>query len=304
MSVTDPSPSPAATYAPSTSEQAGMSQYSAASASSVGTGTGQVYIGTYNDILGNTGQGVIGGGRGQSHDFGPNRPNLSPVWASIQAAKDQFGTWTPKQINDFVAQGVMAGQLKPGDGWLEAGNLWNKLVDAAAVAGKQGQQVSPLDILRSYISNQQSAGNWVTSKDGLFQTNALTGVRRYIGPEFRTTSATSVNLTDPDTAKAVATSVFQQLLGRDPLPGELTAYSSALTQAEQANPTVITTTNQYDDQGNVIATTKQDQKGGYSADAQKFLAEQQAKAKPEFGATQAATTYENAFESAVFGAPR
>jgi len=273
-----------------------------ASITSGGSGgaTGQVYLGTQNDWNGAT----LGGGRGQSHDLTDTRPDLSPHWATVQQAKDFFGSWTQKQVADFTAMGVLAGQLKPGDGYLEAGLLWDKLVSAAARFGSQGQQISPLDILRTYTSNQQSAGNWVTSKDGLFQTNALTGVRRYIGPTFRTTSATSVNLTDPATAKAVATSVFQQLLGRDPLPGELTAYSSALTQAEQANPTVITTTNQYDDQGNVIATTKQDQKGGYSADAQKFLAEQQAKAKPEFGATQTATTYENAFESAVFGAPR
>lgn len=284
----------------SSAEQQALSQFLSSSQSTGGGSSGQVYLGTTYSVTG----GTIGGGQGQSRDFEAQRPNNAPYWATVQQAKDSFRTFSTKQIYDLAAQGVMAGLLKPGSGWMEAENLWNRLVDASAVAGKGGNEVSPFDILRSYIDNQQSAGSWVKSKDGLFETNALTGVRRYIGPEFRTTTATAVNLTDPATAKATATAMFQQLLGRDPLPGELNSYSSALTQAEEANPTVITTTNQYDDQGNVIATTKQDQKGGYTADAQKFLAEQQIKAKPEYGATQAATTYQNAFESAVFGQAR
>lgn len=295
-------PTPAYTYALTSGEQGAVSQYAGTQSTGVTGGSGQVYMGTQYDMNGT----LTGGGMGHSHagvDEG-TRPDTSPYWLNLQAAKNFFGTFNQQTVNSLVAQGVMAGLLKPGSGWIEARDMWDKLVGTAAVVGSQGQQVSPMDILKSYITNQQSAGNWVKSKDGMFETNALTGARRYIGPQFRTTTATAVNLTDPATAQATATSVFQQLLGRDPLPGELQAYSSALLQAEQANPTVITTTNQYDDQGNIIATTKQDQKGGYSSDAQKFLAAQQVKNKPEYGATQAATTYENAFESAVFGAPR
>jgi hypothetical protein len=293
-------PTPTPTYGLTSGEQSVVNQYTSTQSTGVTGGTGQVYMGTQFQ-MNNT---MTRGGMGHAGDQELARPDNSPYWMTLENAKAFFGTFNQNTVNALVAQGVMAGLLKPGDGWVQAQDMWNKLVTTAATVGASGQQVSPMDILKSYITNQQSAGSWVTSKDGLFQTNALTGARRYVGPQFRTTTATAVNLTDPATAQATATSIFQQLLGRDPLPGELTAYSSALQQAEQANPTVITTTNQYDDQGNVIATTKQDQKGGYSADAQKFLAEQQVKAKPEYGATQAATTYENAFESAVFGAPR
>ena len=164
--------------------------------------------------------------------------------------------------------------------------------------------MSPFDILKSYITQQSGVGVWAKDKNGMFETNSLTGERRYVGPEFRTFNTSQVNLTDPTQAAAISTAVFQQLLGRDPLPGELTQYASALRSAEEANPTTISQTNQYDSMGNVIAVTKQDQKGGFNLYAQRYLAEQEAKSNPAYGATQAATTYENAFENAVFGQAR
>lgn len=277
-------------------------------------GPDQVYLGSAYNVYGpggfKGGQAYTGGPQVKYDQNGRpisqpnNQPNQAPVWASLSDAKMAFGNFSQKQVSDWVAQGVLAGMLKPGDGWLQGQQLWDQMVEVAARQGANGNQISPFDVLRSYITQQNTAGVWVKDKNGLFETNSITGARRYVGPQFRTTTSTAVNLMDPNTAKALATSVFQQLLGRDPMPGELNNYASALTAAEQANPTVINTTNQYDSLGNVIATTKQDQRGGYGVDAAKFLAEQQAKANPEYGATQAATTYENAFENAVFGQAR
>jgi hypothetical protein len=144
---------------------------------------------------------------------------------------------------------------------------------------------------------------WQTSADGRFSVNVLTGQKKYIGPQFDTTTQTSTNLTDPTTAKAVATSIFQQMMGRDPGAGELATFGSALTQAEQASPVVATTTTQYDmNTGAAIGTNTQSH-GGVSAQGQQYMAAQEAKKKPEYGAVQAATTYGNALESAVYGAP-
>jgi hypothetical protein len=281
----------ASSTALSPGESAALAQIQASMQTS--SSSGQVYFGNLTPA---------GGGQGQSHDYSGTR--VMPTWLSIQAAEANFGTWTQKQINDFTAVGIMSGQLKVGDGQIEAAALWSKLVKQASIFGAQGQQVSPFDVLNTYVTNSTTAGVWKKDANGYFETNTITGERRYIGPEFRTINTTQVNLTDPTTAKAIATNIFHQLLGRDPLPGEMNAYASALQTAEQSNPTQIATTNQYDAMGNVIATTKQTAQGGYSADAKNFLAAQQAKALPEYGATQAATTYENAFENAVFGAPK
>lgn len=273
-------------------ESAALAQFSASAQTS--STSGQVYFGNATPLS---------GGQGHTHET-DIQTRSGPTWLSIQAAEANFGTWTQKQINDFTAVGIMSGQLKPGDGQIEAAALWSKLVKQAAIFGAQNQQVSPFDVLNTYVANSTTAGVWKKDANGYFETNTITGERRYIGPEFRTINTTQVNLTDPTTAKAIATNIFHQLLGRDPLPGEMNSYANALQTAEQANPTTIATTNQYDAMGNVIATTKQTAQGGYSADARNFLAAQQAKALPEYGATQAATTYENAFENAVFGAPK
>jgi hypothetical protein len=99
----------------------------------------------------------------------------------------------------------------------------------------------------------------------------------------------------------VATKLFQDLMGRDPGQGELGSFGSALTQAEQANPVVATTTTQYDmDTGQAISSDTSSS-GGVSADGKAYIGEQQIKKTKEYGAYQAATTYENALESLVFG---
>lgn len=284
------------------SEQQAIAQLMAAQGSSAAGGTGQVYLGTMSQFYATGPNGMPWSQ--QQEIGGPTNGAQAPLWTSIEQAKQLFGSLNTKQVNDWVAQGVLAGQLAPGSGWAQGQDLWDRMVEVAARQGANGNQVSPFDVLKTYISNQSGAGVWAKDKNGMFETNSLTGARRYIGPEFRTFNTSQVNLTDPTQAAAISTAVFQQLLGRDPLPGELNQYATALRAAEQANPTTISQTNQYDSMGNVIAVTKADQKGGYNLYAQRYLAEQQAKSNPEYGATQAATTYENAFENAVFGQAR
>ena len=119
------------------------------------------------------------------------------------------------------------------------------------------------------------------------------GFRRYI----------SSRLTDPDTAHAISTKMFQDLMGRDPGQGELGQFASALHQAEQNNPVVSTTTTQYNlDTGQPISSDTSSS-GGVSAEGKQYLEEQKIKKSKEYGAYQAATTYQNAFENLVFGAP-
>lgn len=262
-------------------EAAGAAKFSSA-ATTGALGAGQVFMGLQSlatpsarlssaalQSLGDLGAGAVRSASGQTKQ---------PNWATTQQALDSFYGWSAKQLGSFMAKAALGGLLQPGDGVMEADALWQKLVKEAAAYGAQGAQVSPMDILASYVGSGGGAK-----------------------PFARTTTQKQVDLTDPDTAKALATSVWQQLLGRDPNPGELGSFAGALQTAEQNNPSMTTTTTQYDAQGNATSSSSTNS-GGMTDAGRQYLAEQQIKANPEFGATQAATTYMNALESAIYGA--
>lgn len=256
------------------------------------SGPGKVYMGMNTGLTGkNTAQ------LSESAQMQLGRRTTTPNWMSTQAAQNLYFNWTDKQRSDFRAKALLAGLLKQGDGDMEASSLWTKLVDQAALYGAQNKRVGPMDLLTGYVKANASGGQWV--KQGDFLVNPLTGERKYAGPQFKTTTQTNADLTDPATARAVATSVFQQMLGRDPGQGEIAAYAAALQQSEQANPQRATTVTQYDmTTGDPIATNTTTT-GGVTSDGQALLAQDQIKKGKEYGATQAATTYMDAISKAV-----
>lgn len=222
----------------------------------------------------------------------------TPSWMATDDALGTYFTWSQKQRDDFRAKGLLSGLLTQGAGDLEAYQLWQNLVNQAALYGAKNQRVGPMDILAGYVK-ANSSGGWI--KQGNFEINPVTGEKRYIGPQYKTTTQNSVNLTDPATARAVATQVFQQLLGRDPNSGEIQAYAAALAQSESQNPSSTTTTTQYDmTTGDPIGSNSVTT-GGMTDNGRALLAEDEAKRNPEYGATQAATTYMSALESAIGG---
>lgn len=229
---------------------------------------------------------------------GQSRAENAVNWMDADTATNQYFNWTQKQRDDFRAKGLLSGLLTQGAGDLEAFSLWQSLVKQSALYGAQNQHVGPLDILSGYVKGN-SAGGWV--KQGDFEVNPVTGEKRYIGPQFKTTTQRQVDLTDPATARAVATKLFQDLLGRDPNAGEIAAYANALSQSEASNPSVATTTTQYDMTTGQAIGTNTVTAGGLTADAQAQIAADQIKGKKEYGATQAATTYMNALTQAVGG---
>lgn len=275
-------------------------------------------------------QGLIGTGTGGASarsvymgDYAPKRPKGSSpqawrniqeqssredrsVWMTEDDATKDFYTWSPKQQNSFISQGVLAGLLKLGDGPLEGATLWKKFVKEAAQYGAVGKKVSPIDLMAVY-KNASGGGNAWTSA-GVWQINTVTGQRRYTGPgtylgDGKAQQTDSrVDLTDPDTARAISTQLFQNLMGRDPGDGELGAFANALHSAEQSSPVVSTTTTQYDmDTGQSLGSDTT-QSGGLTSDAKAYIQEQKIKGTKEYGVNQAVTTYQNAFESLIFGA--
>ncbi|MEU3522333.1 hypothetical protein AB0E62_00395 [Streptomyces sp. NPDC038707] len=229
------------------------------------------------------------------------------LWVTADEAAQDFYTWDTKTQSSFVAKAIVGGLLKLGDGPLEGGKLWQKLVKEAALYGKAGKKVSPFDLMASYVQAAGGAGSNAWTSAGVWAINTVTGERKYQGPGTYLGNGkaqvvdTRVDLTDPDTAKAVATKLFQDLMGRDPGSGELATFANALHTAEQSNPVVNTTTTQYDmDTGQQLSSDTATS-GGVSAEGKALIGEQQVKGKKEYGAYQAATTYQNAFDALIFG---
>lgn len=270
---------------------------------STGTAGGRVYMGQVSMMSGRSPAGLTEAAQANLSRRGRD------LWVSESEAASDFYTWNVKKQRDFLASAVVGGLLKAGDGPMEAGKLWGKLVKEAAQYGRANKKVSPFDLMAAYTAAAGGAEKNAWRSAGAFEINIQTGERRYVGPGIylgdgkAVQTDTRTDLTDPDTAKAVATKLFQDMMGRDPGAGELGAFAKALNTAEANSPVTQATTTTYDmETGQPI---KQDttSSGGISAEGKAYIGEQQIKKKKEYGVTQAATYYQNAFDQLVFGAP-
>lgn len=298
MAITDsstPTPSASSGAGLTPAQQKALDSIAASIGSGSGSsGAGKVFMGF---SAGRTANSPFTSEAGQARQQTQPR---TPSWWSVDGATGQYFNWSQKQRDDFRAKGLLSGLLTQGAGDLESYSLWQNLVNQAALYGAQGQQVGPLDILSGYVKGN-SNGGWI--KQGDFEVNPVTGEKRYVGPKFKTTTQTNLNLSDPATARAIATKVFQDLLGRDPGQGEIGSYATALSQSEMQNPSNTTTTTQFDPTTGEATDASSVTTGGMSDDARALLASDEAKKKPEYGAYQAATTYMHALDQAVYGGP-
>ena len=141
----------------------------------------------------------------------------APQYLSKQDAYNFFNTFSGKMLQDFIAKGQVAGQLADDAGLIEAKSFWKKLVDSSMGFTAVGRNVSPMDVLASYLGQGpmgvKGAGGagrplWQTQYRGgrKFLVNSQTGEVQYKGPRFETTYNKALDITDPSTAKAVATS--------------------------------------------------------------------------------------------------
>ncbi|MGV9850428.1 hypothetical protein ACWDWU_16910 [Streptomyces sp. NPDC003442] len=276
---------------PSSDELEILKKYFGAGGGGKSSGGGRVFMGTTWETS---------GPHGGSGSVAPEKKPTN-IWVSEEEALSDFYNWSNKQQRDFLAKGIIGGQLKLGDGPVEAGKFWSKLVKEAAKYGAAGKKVSPLDILAAYVGSSGGKSAWV--RQGDFEVNSVTGEKRYVGPRFKTETQSRVDLTDPDTARAMATKLFQDMMGRDPGAGELTAFGRALNEAERSSPVVQTTTTEYEMKTGESIGSNTTSSGGLTADARAYIGEQQIKKKKEYGVNQAVTTYQNALESLIYGAP-
>jgi hypothetical protein len=267
-----------------------------------GAGQGKVYMGSTRYTKGGQDK-----GSGGMLPRGKKMYGSKDTWLSEDEAYQQYFSWDVKKQQDFISQGILSGLLKLGDGPMEGSKLWKKLVKESAMYGAAGKKIQPWDIMASYVSASGGANAWRSA--GVFEINTVTGERRYVGPgtylgDGRAQQVdTRTDLTDPDTAKAVATKLFQDMMGRDPGQGELGAFASALHTAEQGSPVTNTTTTTYDMETGQPLSSDTTSVGGITAEGKAYIGEQQIKKTKEYGAFQAATTYQNALEALVFGGP-
>jgi hypothetical protein len=242
------------------------------------------------------------GGSGMVAPDGGNYDN----WVTGEQAEHAYNDWSAKRRQDFVAQAKIAGLIDIDGGEVEGAKIWRELVKEASYFGiGKKQKVSPWDILTGYVK-AKGGGGAVWQKDPSnpnFEVNRLTGERRYVGPRFRTTTQQSVNFSDPATAAAVATKVFQDLMGRDPGKGELGAFADALHQAEAGSPVVTSTTTEYDPVTGEPVSSSSTSSGGVDEAGKGYLAQQRVKGTKEYGVVQATTNYQNVLENLVWNSP-
>lgn len=279
---------------PSDTEKAALAALLAGGGPNLAGNTGKVYMGKKPPV--------------RIEGRGYHRPKGS-WWVSEDEAYQSYFTWDQKKQQDFIAQGILSGMLKLGDGPMEGSKLWKKLTKEASMYGGAGKKVSPFDLMASYVQASGGTGANAWRQQGVWEVNVQTGERRYAGPgEYlgkgkAQQTDTRIDLTDPDTARAISTQLFQDLMGRDPGQGELGAFANALNSAEQSSPVVSTTTTQYDMDTGQQLDTETTQSGGLTAEARGYIGQQQIKGSKEYGAYQAATTYQNALESLIYGSP-
>lgn len=274
------------------------------------------YAGGFGGAGGTSGTGL--GGKvymGYQQQLGERNLPRVDVMLSKSEAYNFINNLGGKQLADMQTKMTYGGLIQDNDGLIEMQAKWKKLVDASYGLTQAGQKVTPMDVLDSYLGKgplgrSGAAGGggqalWQTQFRGgrKFLVNTQTGEVKYQGPRFETTYNKSLDFTDPTTAKAIATSVFQQLMHRDPGKGEMGGFADALRNAEQQSPVVTNTTVEYDKNTGEPIGQSSSQSGGFSADAKQYLAQQRVKGTKEFASTQAATTYMNAIESAIFNNP-
>lgn len=253
-----------------------------AGASSSGiTATGNQQVDAFGRPLGGGSQGSfpVGGYTPKQDPKNPEiymGPSSYYAYMTVNDASNMYYKWDTKTKNKFLSQLQLAGydtnSLK--DAQLQ--QLWAGYVNVAASYQAAGKSVSPWDALGKDIAQHDTSPRTVTQTQ-----------KQY-------------NISTAEDAAALFQGAAQTLLGRDPTQAEQTRFKSVLNKYEQAHPAITTTKSTYSGQDltNQSSTTS----GGVSADTQQYIASEEAKKDPEYGAYQAATNGMNWLLEAIGGA--
>ena len=184
-----------------------------------------------------------------------------------------FDRWGKYLLDLGLIEEEEVGDLEVLDKW------WQEGLDLSARfyqnGGPRGKRVTPREALRA-LAETGGAGAGSRGRSAGF-----TGRR--------TQTSRDVDLTNPETAKAIVNDVLADALGRAATDDELEAFRSALNAHERANPRVTTTTTDFED-GQAVSSSSTSQ-GGVDGAGRQQIALDKAMSMPEYGAYQAAATY-------------
>lgn len=198
---------------------------------------------------------------------------FSELPASAVAA--QYYTWDQKTKDKFLLSLGLAGVQNPDQlPDSEIQKLWASYVNQAAAYNTSGVKLTPWDVISKDMKQRETA---------------------YQKARTVTTTSTNLDMSSALTARAIFQEASRALLGRAPTKAETKLFQSQLNAYERANPQTTTTTTSYAGgavgaPGTGEATGQSSTtKGGVTSADRAMMAEDAAKADPEYGAYQAAS---------------
>jgi len=202
------------------------------------------------------------------------KPQLIDDAVSLSQVASQYYTWDQKTKDKFLTQLALTGQDVDNMPDAKIAALWGAYSEQAAAYYASGKKLTPWDIIAKDRSQREQA---------------------YVKPRSVTQTATNLDISSALTARAIFQEATRALLGRAPTKAETRSFQARLNAYEQANPQTTTTTTTYaggmagaagtgDATGSTSVT-----KGGVASADRAMMAEDTAKADPEYGAYQAAT---------------
>lgn len=205
-----------------------------------------------------------------------------PMTVDSDYAIDSYNT-LPSSVKDALTAAAKS-EHPSGSGRM----LWENLVKTSVYQNETyGRQVSPFDLLRNAYGISANVGGVTGVSDQWRRTADAMGAGASSGGGGSYGTTTSVSLTTPQQARALADQALMAYLGRAAKPEERSAFLSALNEAERNNPVTVT-----------MSGSSRTQSGGL--DAQQFAAEW-AQEQEGSGEYQAATKYMDYFIRAVGG---
>lgn len=256
-----------------------------------------IYLGMGKQVAGN-----MPGAAGQSAlEHAPSWQTMTYDQARLLPSLWQDSD--PAMLKQLVNTGVL--NKVPGFdvnmGMPEIISAWDELVKSSYELNQakgSDKKWTPWDVLQTYGN---SKGKFGTVKNGDWLYDVATGAKlKYVGPKSKTTTSRDVNLSSAEDVKALTTQVLTQALGRAPTTAEVAQYKSTINAQENENPTMTTTTQTLNDQGEAVSQSSKTT-GGFDAAAQQQLVQDQASQTPEFAKYQSGTTYWNALMQMMTG---
>lgn len=183
--------------------------------------------------------------------------------------------------------------------------FWNKAIYASAASTQNDRQnwLTPWDFINnaaglSANKNLDLIGGGKDGPGGSGSRGGGGGGGGSAGPRDYTQTSIQRALTDPDTARAVYNSVFQQELGREATSQEQKAFLTALNQMEKASPSKSVTRTHVNADGSV-SDSDTTQSGGVTNEAKLQMAQDRIQKDKDWGEYTGATRFFDAFVKGV-----